>query len=452
MIRLNTKIIPIILTIGICLGSSILFFNYSIGGFGVFVFVMLLLSFLGYITLLKSFYYVHITRSILRITIAHLFYASVLTFCFLINGSMTSEDIRFLLANAINIFWWPVLYILAVYNRNFFYFSFKAGYVFAISMIILSWLCLVLYTGDLFFLRHNNSVMIPLKMTVFNNPNRFARITLIITITIYYFYRLSIVSNRKKNRLLLGIIILSVFIIITTLSRANIVALSIFGVIALSFSQSGEIRINRIVLSSSIFILILVLLILNSSVFQELFSRSVEQINTLMPSLTVNDPRTIKWPRDRTWVATIHLIKENPIFGVGYSSIKDYMRQHGSVIMRGLGYGKVIRVHGGFLQIATYGGLASLVSFLFFYLSIFLCTLKIYLNTNDKLKRIASVSTMMLLLVLIPMNIAADCFGLSLTWMVIAFLFVNSELNLHTFANLPDIVKVKMVKQKENII
>ena len=101
---------------------------------------------------------------------------------------------------------------------------------------------------------------------------------------------------------------------------------------------------------------------------------------------------------------------------------------YGSITLGGSNPGSVILVHGGFLKIAAYGGLVSLASFLAFYLLMVWYVVKDYRSRDISLNKCAAYCALILLFMLIPMNIGADCFGLSLTWMSVCFLFINSQI------------------------
>jgi hypothetical protein len=56
-------------------------------------------------------------------------------------------------------------------------------------------------------------------------------------------------------------------------------------------------------------------------------------------------------------------------------------------------------------------------------------SVKIFFTAKIRWNKMAAYSALILLIIMIPVNIAGDCFGLSLTWMSIAFLFVNSQID-----------------------
>ena len=87
----------------------------------------------------------------------------------------------------------------------------------------------------------------------------------------------------------------------------------------------------------------------------------------------------------------------------------------------------VIAIHGGFLKLVVYGGLLSLIIFLYFCKTLFSIALKAYKTSRDKFQSYAGYCLMIILIVLIPMNLSADNLGLAITWIVVFYLLAISS-------------------------
>jgi O-antigen ligase len=163
----------------------------------------------------------------------------------------------------------------------------------------------------------------------------------------------------------------------------------------------------------------------------ERFHKAISKVIYFFSVVPVDDPVTA-WggPRVRTWLASVNVIRDNMLFGVGFSGANDILAEYGSILIGEVRTGRVIAVHGGFLKMAIYGGLLNLVLFLIFLCLMISLTVGNFYSRHSLANRCGAYSALVLLMMLIPMNIAADCFGLSLTWMSLSFLIVNSEIKM----------------------
>jgi len=413
---------------GFCIAGGIFFYNYSIAGFGATILTFLFLAFLAFISMYKRSFHLPFNKNLTFLFVVHLLFCFIFFWSFHMTDNLASENVRYLVAWAANIFWWPIILVLAVFQPRLFHLSFKIGYVLLACIIVGVWLLLVFHSGDIFFLRHGGIGIKGMNVTLFRNPNQFARITLVVTSVLYFYYILSRCENEKGDRVLLGLLMLIVFIVASTLSRANLLALIVFGIMSSGFSQSGRIRSGRIFLGSLGVMSFCILAVVFIPELSERFHQAISKVIYFFSVVPVDDPVTA-WggPRVRTWLASVNVIRDNMLFGVGFSGASEILAEYGSVLIGAVRTGRVILVHGGFLKMAIYGGLLSLAFFLiFFFLMISLAVGNFYTRCSLP-NRCGAYSALILFMILIPMNIAADCFGLSLTWMTIAFLLVSSE-------------------------
>jgi O-antigen ligase len=210
---------------------------------------------------------------------------------------------------------------------------------------------------------------------------------------------------------------LASFVTFSTLSRANILGLIIFWYVFFCFKKTFK---------QAILLLLVFTVICVSSLqikpVRDKVSDAVKKI-TLVKELTAN--RAVP-ARTRTWVASINIVRDHPWFGVGYSSAEDYLGQYGSLAYRPWGEIIIVSLHGGFLKFLVYGGLFTLGVFLYFYKTLISIAIKTWRSAADDFQSCAGYHLVMLLLVLIPMNIAADNFGLGITWIFVFYLLTNA--------------------------
>ena len=436
---------PIAFLLGFSLALVIFFYNYSIIGFGSMFIVFLFFVFLTFIAIGKNHFRLPVAKNINRVFIAHLIFTLVLFFSFYMNESLTSKDIRYLFSSAANIFWWHILFSLAVYQRKLFYHSFKIGYVLLAYLTIFSWVLLAAHTQNIFFLRYEMLNVGILKFTSLRNPNKLARITLIVTCILYFYYSTGRSYYKGRNLHLISLMMVLGFIIITTLSRANILSLGIFATMTFSIDKFKRVRTIRILRGVVVVAGVCLFIVLVMPIVQERFADAIRRMSLMLSSLGIDDPLSVTGRRTRTWLATVNLISDNSVFGVGFSGIEEHLRVYGSTMLGGSNPGGVMLVHGGFLKFAAYGGLLSLSAFLFLFFLLFWYALKIFLFSNTIWQKRSSYSLLILLFVLIPMNIGADSFGLSLTWMSISFLFINAQITQYSEELNSKVTRIKKV-------
>jgi O-antigen ligase len=432
---------PLALLVGFCIAGVIFFHSFSIAGFGATFAIFLLIFLLAVLAIIGADFKIPYNKTLNRLFIAHLFFSLALFYSFYMNGSMTGEDSRYLLANAANIFWWHMLFVIAIHQRNLFCYSFKLGYVILAYLAIFCWLIFVFKSGDVFFLRNKIIDANILNFTMMKNPNRFARILIIPTVILYFFYCLDRPSYERRSYHLLGLIIAMSCIIITTLSRANLLSLLIFGFMAVAISRSARIRFAKILAKGPIIVVFAIVILVFIPEIPKLFSLLKYKMAFFYSNLSAEDARTVRGggPRVRTWLASLNIIRDNMLYGVGFSGVNQVLEEYGSVRLADVSRGMVITVHGGFLKNAVYGGLIGLGAFLLFYILMLWYSVKKFLTARVRWNKMAAYSALILLIMMIPVNIAGDCFGLSLTWMSISFLFVNSQIDADPQAEYPRI-------------
>ena len=438
---------PLAFLLGICISFVIYFINFSILGIGAFIILFIVLILLTILAILKESRIPKL-KNLSVIFITHLSFITSLLVSFYFSDSYNINDIRYLLSTAINIAWLPLIYYFAKYQNNLFRYSFQIGFIFISYLIIFSWIFLAVKNMDLFFLRTGIKNIEILSLTIFDNPNLFSRITLIILVMVYFFVKTKrIKSNFAKKHLHFVILFLS-FIVITALSRANIFALLLFISLTLTYEYFKHNKYNNNSFIVITIFLTLFIIILFAPKLHHRFLDATDKVTSFISTFSSDTNIESQSRRVRTWFATIKIIQQNPIVGVGFSKIKDNLLNFESIKRGKADFGEVILIHGGFLKISAYGGFLSLFSFIIFYLTMFIYSINSFFIKKMEINRCAAFCTIILLIILIPINIGADCFGLSLTWMSIAFLLTNSEIVRQSKPTLPDIIRLKICKLK----
>jgi hypothetical protein len=288
---------------------------------------------------------------------------------------------------------------------------------------------MVIYTNDLFFLRDSGIFVESLKHTILSNPNQCSRMLLVIIVVLYYFFLTDKENNKStlKRHIFIIITILSV-IVITTLSRINILALFIFIFLAFNMKRITGIRLIRItysvVATGSLFLLVIIFV----PGLDQRFLDGIGKVHQFFASMHILDPTAISGRRVRMWISILNVFRENAVFGVGYSRIEVILRFYGSILLGGQNPGGIILVHGGLLKILIYGGLVSLSAFILLYMIMIINAYKMFIKSINLQNKNAAYCTLILLIILVPINLIADNLSLSLTWMSISFLIANIEI------------------------
>jgi hypothetical protein len=384
------------------LSSVFLFSNLSLGGIGVFILLLLSLVFL--LIIQNQIIYLKINKTIL---IYYSLFFIVYVAANIINESTSGESYYFLASSYANIFW--IIIIPGVFSN-------KDRMVEIISLwirvylfiIICIWLVLFVSEKNLFFMRdfiHNEGV---LNSTIFRNPNFFAR-------NLFLLFPLLIFLFKKNRTQVYGFLLITNYLLLmTTLSRAMIIASTIF----LIFAFYKEIK------KYILYFLILLLPLLIFSFPERVIDRMLS-IGSTIETLNLSGTDYAGWVdlessiRARTWNASLNIVYDNPYFGVGFDNVDYYQELYGAVKFIGYRDYITIAVHGGLLKILVIGGGLSLLFFLLFYSKLIL----IFLRSSFDFVRLFATFMVLLLVV----NLVADNFSLSSTWVVIAILLFLSS-------------------------
>lgn len=424
------------LPLGIIVTIAFLFPRLAIWSRGTPIIAFLCIAMLIYMLLLTKNKKLAIDENLKKLLVLFGIFIFTYTLMFMLNGSFFT-DIEFLVSTATWIFWVLFLVIFAQLNFSAFRIFAKTFLILYPLIIILAWVLLFLNTNDIFFMRFKYTTLdLPLiKYTPFSNPNYLARTILLILPCFCFFYLTSFMDNKISWHLFFAIAVL-LMIVITTLSRSNFISVFIvlFGIISFrDMISNGRYRLNfkknLIVVFSLLAILILLSPSLKSrlSTFTDLYYKTTQVENISDMKMKGVSGRL------KTWYASFKTIEDRPITGVGATKSLKYQKKYGSIRNKNNSSSEIVKVHGGFLQIAVFGGIITFLIFLVFYLyfiQVSLC--KFRTSPNLYPNKIAAMCLTLLFIIIMLMNIGCDAFGYPLTWMSIGllcgFMFKNSAL------------------------
>jgi len=395
--------------------------NISIGVLGISAILMLLFLLIGMAVFLYSGARFSPSSYVFRLFVLYSIYCFVMTIAFYFNGATKLSDKYYLVSNYLNFFWVLAVFLLARLNIQVFWGFTRVFITFLSLLIIFAWFVLALMFSDIFFLRSDTISLSLLSATDFRNPNVLARTICMLLPCLYLLYRRKY-SMHSGSGFVKAVILMSAMIVFATLSRTNISVLVIF-IVALMLYKKSLVN-KRILLTSlryiiGIIIFIIILYVLIPQVKERILSiydmyeaaKKALEYGSLLP------------PRIRTWMASLDIISNYPYFGVGVSDIDSFMAQYGGVHYLENNETKAIAVHGGFLKVAVYGGLFSLCFFLVFIRKLYSIANLACRNPECSIaQRDAGFSLRLFMVMLVVMNLAADSFGLPVTWIVIGIL------------------------------
>jgi len=323
-----------------------------------------------------------------------LFYFTAMLFSFLISDSMTQLDVRYL----VSVFSISFFFILVPTKRSVVgdkvICGIAKGVYFTSWIVIIVWGYFVTINSNFFTLRLAEEPSGWQALTLFFNPNLAARVIILLLIFLLFFLK----KYRNKFTLCLSMV-LSV-IVISTMSRANIVSLlAIWFLWVILFHDLSKKILFLIIFS----VIVIIAVQYNPKV--------VERFTNLSKFSIVSDDKL----RARTWSASFDIIKENPYVGIGKSKEINSMLDFGSVTWDDKH--RVIITHGGFLKIAVYAGLGCLAIMI-----IMLIKLAVMFNrkSSSNNRNIAATMGFITIASLVPMNIGADSLELAITWFTVS--------------------------------
>jgi O-antigen ligase len=404
--------------IGILFSIAFFFFNYSIQGVGFPIIIFGLLCILSLASVLIGNYSSTVHTVVLKVVILNFLVYMIMLISFLVNNSLTSIDTYYLISNSSNGIWFLLIYIFARHQRFLFQETFRFSFLLLAVMIIAVWCFLFLYVGDLFFMRTHVPDIGWIKHSLFRNPNKLSRISLCLLVVLAFIYN---IYYRQRGTLVKSmyqiLMFLISFIILSTLSRTNILGLFIFWFLFFCFGKK--------VRGALILLLVFTIISVGSLQIKSVRAKVSDAVRKIVLVKKLTAGLSVP-PRTRTWAAAINIIGDYPWYGVGYSAAEDYLDEYGSYASMSRDETKVISLHGGFLKFAVYGGIFALALFIYLYKTLISIALKGYRSAPSYFQKCAGYHLLMLLIVLIPMNIAADNFGLAITWIFLFYLLTNA--------------------------
>ena len=128
--------------------------------------------------------------------------------------------------------------------------------------------------------------------------------------------------------------------------------------------------------------------------------------------------------RMRIWLASIAIIKDYPIWGVGLDKLEDFLLSYGSIKFIGSDI-QAMQVHGSLLKFTVIGGIMtgiSLVILIFYFIKFLLKNMNF--QTNFKHKFFVQSSLVSTVGVLIS-SIAADPIYLNILWFTVGMVLAG---------------------------
>lgn len=276
--------------------------------------------------------------------------------------------------------------------------SLSLAFTLAAAFIVLRSGILLVQTGDIWALRSSEG---GLGGALESNPNQTARIAIVIAAGSQFVID-AMTPNQTSTigRFARYTPYAMTALIVLTLSRANIVAIVLFWAARALWSARTD-RVKRIVV-------VLAVMSLAAGI-------SGEQIAARFSAISEIEIEQASTLRERSWSASLGIVEDFPLAGVGISGEEEQMRIRGSFSESA---NRTVVTHGGFLKIAVYAGVpaaallvASLIA------GAFSARRK---AVSKEVASRANASGVAFILALVPMNIGADGLGLALTWYVIA--------------------------------
>ncbi len=353
------------------------------------------------------------------------FFCVAMTVSFVMVGATVDSDVRYLISLYSSVAWLPLIYLA---YRNIPDFQNKVMSVFLPLVLIstvVGFVALAAISGSFQFLRIDHSSGFLQQASIFGNANQFARLmlaamSLVALVAIYKKYD----ENRKIRNEIFVLCALTAFIVLSG-SRANLAASVVFW---FGFYSILNMQARQVISKMVPWLLIPLLVVLVVLLVPGLRDRFSDQLLGMLVAFSSGADGVDLPLRLRTWLASIDIIQEYPVFGIGYSQMEEVMGEFGSVRFLAAGEFEVIQVHGGLFKIVNFGGFVALGAFM-----LFLAANLVLSSRFAGMQRWPVVSASgriwrLYLIVLMVGNISGDSFGLPSTWIVLAFLSASTIL------------------------
>ena len=364
-------------------------------------------------------------KVIFPVTLWYLLFSMCFVLALFLSGSLSS-DIRYATSLTLQFLWFPALYLAYRYRPKAFSVALRVGVAFSGLILIVSLLLGIVSSGDILTLRNASSFVTHgdgffLIPDVLDNPNRAARSALLL-LFIGLVHQLTMRSRRKRYWRLFNVA-MSLFIVLS-FSRACIVGLLVLWLVYMFFlrnrgwkGRTTNLAIGSVVMLCMFFTAALVLPGIGDR-FEKGMVSLVEARDSYRNEQVLAREMTI---RARTWAASMLIIRDNPVSGVGVGNALVEMGNYGAVASKG-GVEQPVWVHGGFLKVALYGGMLSIIPMVFFLIRLGFKYLNTATIVGRKLPSTKELSWLSvgLLVATVPVNVGADSFGYSMTWFVFA--------------------------------
>ena len=292
--------------------------------------------------------------------------------------------------------------------------------VISLSIVVVLGFLEILLSKDFFVFRFEEGLFyLPVSQyTPLYNPNLLARNILILfpfaVFGLYYF--------RKKFLFfclaLLGVIG-SFLLIISTLSRAGIFAFGVEIMLFIYFLR--KIIINKVPFLIPLMASVVVFCaMLFGDIIIERYINMFEALTSPLHAASLPEINI----RMRIWLASIAIIKDYPIWGVGLDKLEDFLLTYGSIRFIGSDI-QAMQVHGSLLKFTVIGGMItgiSLVILIYFFVKFLLKQMKF--QSNFKHKFFVQSSLVSTTGVLIS-SIAADPIYWNILWVTVGLVLAG---------------------------
>lgn len=408
---------------------SFLYSDIGLWGVGLPVVLVLYLLFTGIINALNSNLSVNsqgLRKAVLPVTGWYLFYAVCFGFALYLSNSLIA-DFRYFLSVFLQFLWFPSLYLAIRYSPYSFGKALRVAVIFSGVIIWIAFLVGVAASGDILVLRNGSSFITDtnaffLVPDILDNPNRAARSAILL---LFLGMTFQLIDMRRKTVMWKWFIYAISLFILLTFSRACILGMLVLWLVFFFVAQGrNKGRVSRSIIGLCAIAVVggAVSVVVPSvgdrvengvlSFTQAFHGFSTETVT--VKSMTI---------RARTWAASLLIIRDNPVSGVGVDDALFQLGNYGAVSSKH-GELRAVWVHGGFLKTALYGGFLSLVPLVLLLLRISWC----YYRAQGGGRAVSlgrknlSLLSIGLVLAVSLVNIGADSFGYSMTWFVFAVL------------------------------
>jgi O-antigen ligase len=287
----------------------------------------------------------------------------------------------------------------------------------------------IMLSYDIFFMRNMNfSFPNVTRLLVIGNPNLFSR-TFVIILPILLFVKEYRVKLDRFTVFLLVFNILCVTFVAA--SRANFVAIITFFVV-LFFYQHRFIKFfNRSVVFIVGMIIVLLLMISFRPEFRLIILRPVEVVKQTYYGVTDGKVDILELgKRARIWAASLHLVKNEPLLGVGDKG--DRLISDLGAIGHDKETGEEYRlaIHGGVLRVVVATGLCGLM----FFLLSGLMLIRYFLNAMRQGSKMAKYGLAFIISTLVS-QFGANIYAQWIFWMVLGVLAGATRIELEGVKN-----------------